>query len=380
MENDVIDIDRGRYRGFDVDDEADNDTTDKEDEMPLATACTCGSNRSLVKSLQDTIRKQSAMIADLKDELSKLNERDENTNKKKRKRESDISDVMEAEMIADSADKDILIKELADENEKLKQQALVARPATCTKRPEVEHKSTATKQQRVLPLPNAATLIEEMESAIDDRFSRMQEALGKIIDEKIKNSDTKTKDVPAPNNALPTGSYAEATNSKTQVRSFREIVAAAKNEELAEERERNARINNIIIHGVEEQPAGDEVFYKKLITDLSIGEVKAKSIIRLGQILDEKKRPIKITLSSTIDKEKNTSNLSNLKDKGYNGISITEDHTITERKMIKDFVDQAKQANEKERSDSDIFWVVRGSPKNGLYLKKVTKSTKNQSQ
>ena len=72
--------------------------------------------------------------------------------------------------------------------------------------------------------------------------------------------------------------------------------------------------------------------------------------------------------------------MSNLKDKGYNGISITEDHTITERKMIKDFVDQAKQANEKERSDSDIFWVVRGSPKNGLYLKKVTKSTKNQSQ
>ena len=34
MENDVIDIVRGRYRGFDVDDEADNDTTEKEDEMP----------------------------------------------------------------------------------------------------------------------------------------------------------------------------------------------------------------------------------------------------------------------------------------------------------------------------------------------------------
>ena len=93
-----------------------------------------------------------------------------------------------------------------------------------------------------------------------------------------------------------------------------------------------------------------------------------------------KKRPIKITLSNATDKEKVMSNLSNLKDKGYNGISITEDHTITERKMIKDFVDQAKQANENEAPESDKFWVVRGTPKNGLFLKKVTKSPKQNSQ
>ena len=74
------------------------------------------------------------------------------------------------------------------------------------------------------------------------------------------------------------------------------------------------------------------------------------------------------------------SNLCNLKDKGYNGISITEDHTITERKMIKDFVDQAKQANENEALESDKFWVVRGTPKNGLFLKKVTKSPKQNCQ
>ena len=66
-------------------------------------------------------------------------------------------------------------------------------------------------------------------------------------------------------------------------------------------------------------------------------------------------------------------NLRNLKEKGYNGISIAEDHTITGRKMIKDFAEKAQSANDNEASDSEKIWVVRGSPKNGLFLKKGTK-------
>ena len=73
-------------------------------------------------------------------------------------------------------------------------------------------------------------------------------------------------------------------------------------------------------------------------------------------------------------------NLGNLKDKGYNGISIKEYFTITERGMIKDFAEKVKSDNEKEASDSDKIWVVRGSQKNGLFLKKVTKYKLNRVQ
>ena len=43
--------------------------------------------------------------------------------------------------------------------------------------------------------------------------------------------------------------------------------------------------------------------------------------------------------------------------------------------MIKDFVDQAKKANENEAPDSDKFWVVRGTPKTDCFLKKSDEVT-----
>ena len=63
-----------------------------------------------------------------------------------------------------------------------------------------------------------------------------------------------------------------------------ERVAAAKNEELAEEWEKKLRINTFIIHESKEtnddsQSVRDEVFSNKLITDLSFGQVTPKTIL-----------------------------------------------------------------------------------------------------
>ena len=63
-------------------------------------------------------------------------------------------------------------------------------------------------------------------------------------------------------------------------------------------------------------------------------------------------------------------NLRNLKDKGYNGISIAEDHTIMERKMIKDFAEKAQSANDNEACDFEKNWVFRGSPKMVFFSRK----------
>ena len=59
----------------------------------------------------------------------------------------------------------------------------------------------------------------------------------------------------------------------------------------------------------------------------------------------------------------------------YKGISVTDDYTINEREMIREFVKKAKKENEKEDKDkeSNYIWRVRGCPKNGLTIKRLTK-------
>ena len=388
MASDVRDVtdkdEEGRLRGFDnANDDSEYENDSFEDELS-------DGEQNEVTKLKQEVDRQAATIKELQKELAKTRDFDEailqnQTKKRKIGAEKTVDTISTTEY----SDKDKIIKELTDKVQDLEKQLnnkkglqAAEKKKPNVEKPEVEDKSTEAKPQRVLPLPNASTLIEELQSSIEDRFLKMQDAIGKFIEEKME-SKLKTSTPVTAAQAQPITSYANATSNSSQVRNFREIVAAAKNEELAEEREKNFRLNNIIIHGSgeacgDDQSMKDEVFFNKLITDLSIGAVQAKSIVRLGQKNEGKKRPIKIILSNVLDKEKIMNNLSNLKDKGYNGISITEDHTITERKMIKDFVDQAKLSNENESPDSDKFWVVRGSPKNGLFLKKVTKSTRSQ--
>jgi hypothetical protein len=125
-----------------------------------------------------------------------------------------------------------------------------------------------------------------------------------------------------------------------------------------------------------QQADQDNMFFDNFVKDLCIGSVQAKSITRIGQKGEGKKRPIKVTLPNTEIKEKIMNNLKNLKDRGYNRISITDDYTVTERKIIKDFVEKAKEANINEATDSEKIWVVRGCPKNGLFLKKLTRKNR----
>ena len=109
-----------------------------------------------------------------------------------------------------------------------------------------------------------------------------------------------------------------------------------------------------------------------MIKELCIGAVTAKSMERIGNSDTEKVRPLKVSFMNESDKNKVMGNLKNLKDKPeYNGISIKEDFTISERSTIKEYVKRANEKNEIEPSDSEYVWRVRGSPKNRLFLKKV---------
>ena len=55
----------------------------------------------------------------------------------------------------------------------------------------------------------------------------------------------------------------------------------------------------------------------------------------------------------------------------YKGINITPDYTFSERQLIKDFCIEAREKSmEKEKNDSSYVWRVRGTPKNGMFLKR----------
>ena len=70
------------------------------------------------------------------------------------------------------------------------------------------------------------------------------------------------------------------------------------------------------------------------------------------------------------------SNLRNVTDiPEYKTISVTEDYTITESRMIKDWSDKAKEKNKNESPDPKFVWRVRGSTESGLRLKRFLKPT-----
>ena len=54
----------------------------------------------------------------------------------------------------------------------------------------------------------------------------------------------------------------------------------------------------------------------------------------------------------------------------YRKVSVCDDYTLKERALVNDMVKQAKEKNATEGTDT---WRVRGTPKNGLRLVKITR-------
>ena len=81
----------------------------------------------------------------------------------------------------------------------------------------------------------------------------------------------------------------------------------------------------------------------------------------------EKYRPLKVSLESVEVKSEFLRNLTRLKGLF---IKITEDLTTQERLLVKKWQDKAKKKNEDEQNKT-YKWRVRGSPRSGMYLKKV---------
>ena len=176
---------------------------------------------------------------------------------------------------------------------------------------------------------------------------------------------------------------------------FIEIMKQAENEKLWEENEKKTRACNVILHGVLEaadqtdqtdQTIGkkhDEEYVSNFISTLGL-QIKYKAMFRLGKrsaTEEVSKRPLKIILRSEEDKDRIMASLKKLKDKEeYKGVSVKDDYTIQDRNLIKQWVEKANSANAQEPTESNYVWRVRGTPKNGMILKRFLKRVPTQRQ
>ena len=93
--------------------------------------------------------------------------------------------------------------------------------------------------------------------------------------------------------------------------------------------------------------------------------------MRLGKLdPDGRCRPMKLVMNSVEDKQLVMSRLPNLKsaEDQYRNISIKDDYTPSERELIRYKLNQAREMNERENTNT---WKVRGTPKNGLRIVKI---------
>ena len=271
---------------------------------------------------------------------------------------------------------------LIAENEQLKKrldelerQKTTDETSTCKCRNITQNTTSTTNTTTV----NTTDIVKIIEEKLSIGLCSIKENVNQLI-------ETKLNTVQTPNEATPVDpklySYATAVGENQISGNLKTIMMATKNEEIAEQAEKKRRGKSIMVFGRREhesdrwKKADDEEFAEQFIKDIQAGQIKVKEMSRIGtfNVNDSKIRPLKITLNSEEEQQKIMGGLRNLKDnENYKGISIKEDYTINERQLIKSYTEQAKTMNELERAKkSTTVYKVRGTPKNGLFLKRFT--------
>ena len=214
-------------------------------------------------------------------------------------------------------------------------------------------------RQQLNTNPSFHTL-EYVENKFEKKLEAMHQSILKTIDDNKRSYATVTK----------------VNNQKndTLTEDIKLAVKEARKEEVTKEEERKRRAMNIIIHGIcEADESKDKEFVSNLINDLHTA-VTVTKILRIGNKKDGKQRPIQISLENEEQKIHLMGNLAALKGiEEYNKISITEDLSPDERKQCRELSKEAHQRNTTQ--PSQYTWRVRGSSKNGFYLKKFLKKT-----
>ena len=333
------------------------------------------SYRREIEFLKKTVERQAAQINILNEtinhqqtKIDELSNEEITENATKKRKMQNVESLINTTIIEDSSNKDIEITALAVENKKLKEQI-----------------ESRNKENEQVIDHQPMRITEQLEKTIEEKLTRGIQSLKADL-EKIISKRYEVQEKPTSSNTEQVLDYSKAIQKtgyqQTATENFRDIARMAKLEELEEENQKRLRQNNIVIHGKKENETttsgSDEEFVNALLKELCVGAVKAKFMVRIGKIENGKARPLKVTFHNENDKVKVLDNLKQLKGKSeFGGISIKEDFTISERNLVKEYVQKANEKNQSEPVDSEYVWRVRGSPKNRLFLKKVMKERKN---
>jgi len=245
-----------------------------------------------------------------------------------------------------------------------------------TKKPLSESETIEPKAPQTLPAPDPAAVIEELQTSI---IEKIKDVIGDLIDKKLEGKLEKIEEKHCINTTQANKSFAGAVSGNLNLNTIEVAMQDAKNNERIIETERVKRGKNIILIGVTEYEGTPEEIEKQendyVTSLLNIIGVNSKPeyIGRLGQKGIGRKRPIKLAMKSSQEKDEIMSRLVNLKnaEDEYRKISIKEDYTFQERSLVKQWLKKAEDKNQAENTDK---WKVRGNPKNGLRLVKITKT------
>ena len=175
-------------------------------------------------------------------------------------------------------------------------------------------------------------------------------------------------------------SYAASAKKNLAQSNLAEVIKVTKNDDLVQQREREKRAKNLIVYNISEECEGelkthDEEFVASFLETIGVA-TQPKQITRLGDDPNNKKmRPVKLVMENEEQKNAIMSRLVNLRtaEEIYRQLSVRDDYTIEERELIRSYAAQAKKQNER---DNTTEWKVRGTPKNGLVVRRI-KSRQN---
>ena len=330
-----------------------------------------------VTQLRQQLKEKDDMIAQLHKHVLYV-ETELPLQSKKRKCSNTPLTNADGNMTEDNPDENMTeeVDSLRAENERLKQKLENMRNTDPASEPTTEKQNQTTVGAETAS--NAHDIIQIIEKKLKEGFSEIKEDVNQFMETKLNKIPATTIDNTPSDSATPTYASAVGRNHGN----FKTIMMATKNEEITELAEKKKRGKNIMVFGRREhdgdrwKKSDDKEFVEQFIKDIQVGQIEVKEINRIGTFnIDEPRiRPLKITLNTEEDQQKIMGSLRNLKDnESYKGISIKEDYTINERNLIKSYIDQAKAMNEIERAKkSTVIYKVRGTPKNGLFLKRFT--------
>ena len=214
---------------------------------------------------------------------------------------------------------------------------------------------------------------------LEKRFKEFEVLLKRELEDKGKDIEERIEKVACKSYADALGTQGDGSltiNSTIPTnKQMRQIISNVRNEEKEEERERNIRSRNLIVHDVQENEndQGDKDFIGTLLEAIGVNAT-IKSITRLGKMEGNKVRPIKFVVDSEVQRNLILESMYNIKGAdNFKNVRVTRDLTITERNEIRGLVKQAKERNENAPEDCVYEWKVREDAKNGIRLMRFKK-------